>query len=136
MNQPAITQMLAGTMSYMTQRQGLLAQNMAHIDVPGYQAQDLQKIDFNAMVEHSGPAMKLSRPSDGKFMTGTAGSGDSRYVAGKTRKSYDVTPNGNTVVLEEQMAKISDTNAQFQMASNLYKKFNSLYAAAIGKPNS
>ena len=41
-------------------------------------------------------------------------------------------PNGNAVSLEMEMIKVSDTQAQFQAAANLYAKAMTLMKTAIG----
>ena len=41
-------------------------------------------------------------------------------------------PNGNAVSLEEEMIKVSDTQAQFQAAANLYAKAMTMMKTAIG----
>jgi flagellar basal-body rod protein FlgB len=42
-------------------------------------------------------------------------------------------PLGNSVSLEEEMIKVSDTQAQFQAATNLYAKAIDMMKTAIGK---
>lgn len=131
MKQPILTQMLTSQMRYMAQRQTVLAANMANIDTPSYIARDLKKLDFPEVLRGQSGRMPLKATASGKSLTGTLG--NDPFAAEKTRKTYEETPSGNNVVLEEQMAKISDTGAQFQIASNLYKKFNSLYNISLGK---
>jgi flagellar basal-body rod protein FlgB len=41
-------------------------------------------------------------------------------------------PNGNSVALEAEMVKVSDTQAQFQAAANIYAKAMSMMKVAIG----
>jgi flagellar basal-body rod protein FlgB len=41
-------------------------------------------------------------------------------------------PSGNAVSLETEMIKVSDTQAEFQAAANLYSKAMSLMKTAIG----
>ncbi|HVW72719.1 MAG TPA: hypothetical protein VHC39_03700, partial [Rhizomicrobium sp.] len=41
-------------------------------------------------------------------------------------------PNGNAVSLEQEMIKVSDTQAQFQAAANIYAKAMTLMKTAIG----
>jgi flagellar basal-body rod protein FlgB len=136
MTEPIIVNMLKTQMSYLTERQGLLAQNMSNMDTPGYTEQDLKKVDFAEMARSgNGPTLAMRTASGGTSMNGTL-NGNTPFSGEKIRKSFEVTPTGNNVVLEEQMAKISDTGAQFQIASSLYKKFNSLYNTALGKSSS
>ncbi len=42
-------------------------------------------------------------------------------------------PNGNSVSLEAEMVKVSDTQAQFQAAANIYAKAMTLMKTAIGQ---
>ena len=49
------------------------------------------------------------------------------------KSQYDPgNPNGNAVSLEMEMIKVSDTQAQFQAAANLYAKAMTLMKTAIG----
>ena len=41
-------------------------------------------------------------------------------------------PDGNAVSLEQEMIKVSDTQAQFQAAANLYAKTMTMMKTAIG----
>ena len=43
------------------------------------------------------------------------------------------TPSGNSVSLEQEMIKVSDTQAQFQAATNLYAKAIQMMKTAIGR---
>ena len=48
-------------------------------------------------------------------------------------KSYETSPNGNAVVLEEQMIKVSELQANYQLAANLYQKNLGMLRTAIGR---
>jgi flagellar basal-body rod protein FlgB len=45
---------------------------------------------------------------------------------------YETTPNGNAVILEEQMAKASQTALDYQLTSNLYRKYLGMVRIALG----
>ena len=46
---------------------------------------------------------------------------------------YETTPNGNAVILEEQMAeKATQTALDFQLTTNLYHKYVGMMRIAIG----
>jgi flagellar basal-body rod protein FlgB len=49
-----------------------------------------------------------------------------------TVNDSEANPNGNTVSLEQEMIKVSDTQAQFQAATNLYAKAMTMMKTAIG----
>ena len=121
--------MLRQRMSWLHQRQDLLSQNVANSDTPGYVARDLKALNFD-------DAMK-SATSGGVMMTTNA-----RHIAMSPTSSsafddmqspdVEANPNGNSVSLEMEMIKVSDTQAQFQAASNLYAKAMSMMKTAIG----
>lgn len=124
-----LMQQLSGQMRYLTQRQATLSQNIANIDTPGYRAKDLKQPDFATMSETAGPRLPM-RVTSPKHLTGTTGS--SAYTAQDVAKTYEVNPSKNSVSLDEEMAKISDTGAQYQMSSSLLRKYTSMYRSAVG----
>ena len=127
---PVLMRMLSAQFGYTTERQGVLAANMANVDTPAYQARDLKKLDFNKMMtlETHRLEMAVTAPQHSE---GTL-AGKSQLQNEKERKPFEVTPTKNSVVLEEQMAKISDNNQQFQMSSTLLHKYTQLYRTAAG----
>ena len=122
--------MLRERMSWLHQRQDTLSQNVANADTPRYVARDLKPLDFE-------DALRKTTTSGGTMMTTNA-----RHIAiapTSTSKFDDVatpdvasSPNGNAVSLEMEMIKVSDTQAQFQAAANLYAKAMTLMKTAIG----
>ena len=129
--------MLKGRMTWLESRQSVLSQNVSNADTPRYVARDLKPLDFQQL-------MRQLQTGD-KFPRGLVTT-DPRHIAlgppGQSQfdsaDSPDVvaSPNGNSVSLEEEMIKVSDTQAQFQAAANLYSKALSLMRTAIGKPGS
>ncbi len=121
--------MLRERMTWLNQRQDLLSQNVANADTPGYVARDLKPLDFQ---------QALSQAGSGAGMMVT----NSRHIAltpGHAAKfeehdapDQEANPNGNAVSLEMEMIKVSDTQAQFQAAANLYAKAMTLMKTAIG----
>lgn len=121
--------MLRERMTWLHQRQDLLSQNVANSDTPGYVARDLKPLNFD-------DAMK-SMTSGGALMTTNA-----RHIAMSPSSAskfddmaapdVEANPNGNAVSLEMEMIKVSDTQAQFQAASNLYAKAMVMMKTAIG----
>jgi flagellar basal-body rod protein FlgB len=51
----------------------------------------------------------------------------------KNREPYEVTPSGNSVVLEEQMMKLAENQMEYRLVTNLYKKNVSLLKMALGR---
>jgi flagellar basal-body rod protein FlgB len=128
-NEPTLNVALKNQMRYMSKRQGVLAQNIANIDTPKYKARDLKKVDFATMAQSHGAQLLMATPSSGKSLDGTLPD-DGGIKNDKTRDAFEMRPSENNVVLEDQMGKISDTNAQFQLSSTMLKKFTQLYRTA------
>lgn len=128
---PTIMQMLTTQMRYMTQRQGVIAQNIANLDTPNYQAQDLKKLDFSDMANAEAGRLAMRQTSN-KHLNGVHNGGSGNFSPETDRKNAEVTPRGNSVVLEDQMAKLSETGSEYQMSSSLFRKFHSLYRTALG----
>ena len=121
--------MLRERMTWLHQRQDLLSQNVANADTPGYVARDLKPLNFD-------DAMK-DATSSSTLMTTNArhialSSSTSSAFEDQATPDSEANPNGNAVSLEMEMIKVSDTQAQFQAASNLYAKAMTMMKTAIG----
>ena len=118
--------MLRTRMAWLNQRQNLLSENVANADTPGYVARDLKPLDFADALGRGGPALAVTNSRHIAIAPHESGSGE--------RASPDVefSPNGNAVSLEQEMIKVSQTQAQFQAAANLYAKAMTLMKTAIG----
>ncbi len=129
-NDVTIMQMARGHMRYQTQRQKVLSENIANLDTPAYKAQDLKPLDFGKLAEQETKRLEL-RATAPQHMEGfTAFSGP--YREQKLRETYETTPVKNNVSLDEQMANVNTTQAQFQLSSTLYRKMNQLFRTALG----
>lgn len=127
--------MLKERMVWLNQRQDVLSQNVANADVPTYTARDLKPVDFDSMLRTTPTALRMP--------AGTLATTDPHHIAlnQSSTPSFDIlnspdgAPNstGNTVSLEEEMIKVSETQAQFQAATNLYAKALGMMRTAIGR---
>jgi len=121
--------MLRDRMTWLHQRQDLLSQNVANADTPGYVARDLKPLNFDDTMRDV--------TSGGTLMTTNArhialSSSTSSAFEDQAAPDSESSPNGNAVSLEMEMIKVSDTQAQFQAASNLYAKAMTMMKTAIG----
>lgn len=127
---------LRSRMEWLNQRQTVLSENVANVDTPGYSARDLKPLDFSDMLQSTVNETKVS----GLTLT------NPRHIAASTTSASDgafgvtdtpdveANPSGNSVSLEQEMIKVSDTQMQFQAAANLYGKAITLMKTAIGQP--
>lgn len=130
---------LRASMTWLDRRQKVLAQNVANADMPGYRAKDLEELDFARTLrslEQSEFRTSRNFLSSGESGFGGSGFGthDGAGVFTGSRMAREAkvrvldapgsetSPDGNSVVLEEQMMKIAETQIQFDAAANLYQK--------------
>jgi len=124
--------LLRERMSWLNARQDTLSQNVANADSPGYLARDLKPMDFEDMMKrvNGGDQSSGLLTTDPHHINITA-SQSSSYV-GEDSPDTEASVTGNTVSLEAEMIKVSDTQAQFAAATNLYSKALSMMRTAIG----
>lgn len=125
--------MMGTKMGYLSERQDTLSHNIANIDTPGYRARDLKDLDFNRLAMMHTNKLKMRMTSS--LHTGGMPKMPDTFRDEKSKKTYETTPVKNNVVLEEQMAKIAETNMQYMEVTNLYKKTGAMFKTAIGTRN-
>lgn len=113
-------------MDYSNQRQVVLSKNMANSDTPGYQAKDLKPLNFKR---------KLSK-SLGMTVTSSSHIAGSKSVDSfktlKDKHTFETTPTGNSVVIEDQVMKMSENSTDYQATTNLYKKMVGMMKTSLG----
>jgi flagellar basal-body rod protein FlgB len=129
--------MLRGRLGYLNERQKVVAQNIANADTARYAAQDLKPYSFDAKVQ-------LARQAQGASVMATTQAGhmtpkNERRGLGsgfKTVKSPDseTTLNGNSVVLEDEMIKMSDARMNYDAAITFYQKSLNILRLAAKPP--
>ena len=131
LNKFALFSGLTKRMAWLNQRTKVLSQNIANSDTPHYQAQDLKPLSFKELTQTAGNHLTLASTRPGHFTQGQqrAAHGDRT----KDREPYEVTPSGNSVVLEEQMMKLAENQMQYSLVTNLYKKNVGLLKMALGR---
>jgi flagellar basal-body rod protein FlgB len=116
-------------MDWLSARQKTLAENIANSSTPNYKAKDLKPLDFDELLKRSKAFATAADAPSGQIPVGL---GDKDYEPTDPRDG-EMTPNGNSVVLEEQMMKESETQVQFQTAVDIYQKGLSMLLTAVGK---
>jgi flagellar basal-body rod protein FlgB len=121
--------LLTDRMSWLSSRQSVLAQNVANADTPNFVARDIKPMDFDAMVsaeKSSGLSVTNARHIDIRAQRGAP-----EYEEEDARGEGG-TPGGNVVSVEQEMIKLSDTQIQYQTATNLYQKAVNMFRTALG----
>ena len=132
---PLLT-LLKGQMGYLNARQKLIAENVANADTPGYTPKDAQAFD-KVLAAQSGAsaaagtlvrtnAMHLEPP----HLKSTAALQPVNSPDSETRMD------GNSVVLEEEMMKMSEARSNYDTAVTVYQQAMSMLRTAAKKPGS
>ncbi len=108
-------------MAWLAERQKVLAQNIANVDTPKYRPQDVEAADFRSSVSSSAGRMAVTQP--GHIQPSSGGSSGTAKVVAK----------GKAVILEEQMAKVSETAMDYQLMTNLYRKHMGMLKTSLGR---
>ena len=119
--------MISQQLRWLGQRQEVLSQNVANSDTPGYAARDLQPLAFGDALQQA--ALRPAVTQAGHLLGKSA---DPAAAKVKTITPWEVSPDGNGVVLEQQMTSLAETQAEYQMATELYRKQIGMLKTAIG----
>jgi flagellar basal-body rod protein FlgB len=126
--------MLKDRMSWLSKRQDVLSQNVANADLPGYTPQDLKPQSFDKTLKstmsqfQSASTLAVTNPRH----IAIASAASHSYEV-KDTPDVEAAPGGNSVSLESEMIKVSETQAQYQAAANLYAKAITMMKVAIGR---
>ncbi|MDB5446563.1 MAG: flgB [Phenylobacterium sp.] len=130
--------MLRGRLGYLSERQQLIAGNVANADTPGFQPKDLKPFSFDAQMQAlqtpdgaaAGPA--VTQPGHMSLAQGASGSRSKFRPA--TARDSETRLDGNSVVLEEEMMKMSDARMNYDAAISFYQKSLGLLRMAARAP--
>lgn len=118
-------------LEYLNERQKELAQNVANASTPGYKTKDIAEPDFKKMLTGSASAQKLQMSvTNPNHMTGSHAAASFQVVKAKTTGA--VSPDGNNVVIEDEMAKMAMNQADYQKVLGMYGKAITMFKTAIG----
>ena len=112
-------------LAWTERRQDVLAQNIANLDTPHFQAKDLPPF-AQALAAVGAPALARTEPG---HLPGTADTGGGSLL---TPRPVAVAPDGNAVSLDQQLTQVADTATDQQLATSLYKTYMGLFSLALG----
>ena len=122
---------LTDKMHWHQARQGLLAENVANAETPGYHGRDLKQFDF---AEQTGPFSSVTVTTTATqpkhFSVGNEGQG---ALGGQPMANFEITPEGNGVSLEDEMMKVSTNLMDYQAATSVYQKSIKILKTAMGR---
>jgi flagellar basal-body rod protein FlgB len=124
--------MLKTRMRWLESRQKVLSENIANSETPGYRQRDLKTLDFKQLVAGGDMTGSVAQLRTNPLHIAISASDDGRFGANR-EKTFETTPDGNSVVLEDEMMKVAETQQDYQLATMLYSKSLGLLKMAVGK---
>lgn len=119
--------MMQKRMAYLSEKQAVIANNIANSDTPKYIPKTLEEQDFSAQL---GKSISMKR-TNAKHLD-----------AGALKPQYDVVdqrnvqlkPNGNGVNTEQEAYKMMRNQGEYTTTTNLYRRTMSMMRHAINGP--
>jgi flagellar basal-body rod protein FlgB len=123
-----LTRMAQAMAAHAGARMGVVAQNVAHADTPGYRAADVAS--FAESYAQSSEQSEMRATRAGHFTNANEGGLPPLELR---RKSLAGAPNGNSVSLEQEMVKAAQARQDHDMALAIYKNTSSIIRASLGR---
>lgn len=113
-------------LQWLGARQGVLAQNVANADTPGWKSRDLPA--FADLLSRS-VSTQAGSPvrTNAMHLAGTAVSDGAKAALGERA------PDGNQVSLDQQLEKIAQTDSDHEAVTALYHKYIGMFRLALGR---
>ena len=108
-------------MTWLNQRQEVLAENVANGSTPGYRPKDLNKPSFDALL--GGRASTELEATHAGHMTPSSGA----------TASSQTNTSGDAVVLETELMKIAQTRMDHAITANLYRKHLDMFRMVLAR---
>ncbi|WP_299540735.1 flagellar basal body rod protein FlgB [Phenylobacterium sp.] len=124
--------MLRNRMGYLSEKQHVISENVANASTPGYAPHDLKAFSFQAKLQAVAGPGSMAVTQAGHMLP----PGAKRGVNVKPVKTKDseTTMDGNSVVLEEEMTKLTDARMDYDAAVSFYQKSLDILKLAIRRP--
>ncbi len=118
LNNLKLFKMAMTRMDWASQRQRVLSQNISNADTPLYRPKDLNALNFKQVLRGEMTPHVQVAMTNPNHLKGTIPEQEKFRDIGQ-RKTFEASPDGNQVVVEEQMQKVSDTRAAYDTAVTL-----------------
>ncbi|MCK5423766.1 MAG: flagellar basal body rod protein FlgB [Emcibacter sp.] len=121
-------------MNWLSERQKVLAQNIANANTPGYIPKDLKKVSFKAHLDQTSATGGLRMQTTARgHMSASGGSGNDYEIKVQETKFDISAEDGNAVKLEDELMKMAETQMDYGLAVNLYRKHVTMMKTALGR---
>jgi flagellar basal-body rod protein FlgB len=118
LNRLSLFSFFSQRMNWLGERQKVLAENVANADTPKFASRDLKPFNVKAAGLDAGRRMGLA-VSDPAHAAGLRPANSYGTVR---NKPTETTISGNTVSIDSELMKASETAMDYQLVTNLYRK--------------
>ena len=125
---------LKSRLGYLTQRERLVAENVANSETPGYAPKDLKPFTLPDDKSAGGKLATATTSVRHISSSGGAGGASAARFAAVIAPDGETTLDGNQVVLEEQMMKMQEARMNYDAAIGFYQKSMNLLRMAARAP--
>ncbi len=135
MDMPPLLAGIRRQMDNLSDRQRVIAQNIANSETPGFKARTVEDADFSDLLGNSTGGIRVAKPRV-ELTAGMKGLGAIQPAGAGIVLDKDISetkPDGNNVTLEDQLLKLGQVQADFTAMTNLYRKQINMLKIAVGK---
>jgi len=118
-------------LQWLGARQGVLAENVANADTPGWKSRDLKP--FAAVLAQSALGQRLDFASAPVQTNPMHMAGTLPGEAEAQRLRDERAPDGNEVSLDKELEKIAQTDSDNEAVTAIYHKYIGMFRAALGR---
>jgi flagellar basal-body rod protein FlgB len=122
---------LTEKMKWHQTRQGLLAENVANAETPGYRGHDLEAFGFEEHMRNVSTATITTLTTSPNHIVAKSDGGGA--FGAHAMNNFEVTPEGNGVTLEDEMMKVASNQMDYQTVTTLYTRSLRLLRTALGR---
>ena len=133
---PRIFAGIAAGLHHLSDRQRVIAGNIANSDTPGFKALTVEEPDFSTLLGRPSGGHRGARPTVALTGTMTALGATRPASAARIVEERDISetkPDGNNVTLEDQLMRMGQVQADYATLTNLYAKQLKLLKTALGR---
>lgn len=112
---------------HVSQRQLVVARNIANADTPGYRAADMQDFDESYRQASLGGDLRVTSP---RHLPSADWALDTARLIDTGQQA---SPNGNTVSLEEEMVRAAEVKRDNDLSLGIYRSALDLMRTSLGR---
>lgn len=118
---------------YLARRQSVLSENVANANTPEYQVKDLAPVSFKDLMAQPKEAVRAVVTNPMHISPEISNATSPLFEEINVHRPEESKPDGNQVLVEDQMQKIGEIKGKYELAVNLMMKNISMFKTALDK---